>query len=698
MKPLPSWTDAEIDAVLRAVSVPPAVVQRIEPGRLFGDGVIDRLLVELPLPPDIARRIACPAAGTAHEAARSARMPAVSRPTAPPWWRGIVRDAIAVGLSLGLITALFLAGVRLAEPTRTALPRRHTPQARASARDAGPSVAETPRGRVPDSALGHAEAGRPSVERPAAPGTDAAPVPTPRRPRSVRAAPLPAVGAMQRGSGGNRHGLLTGVQVIPEGNGSDGSTRRLVPAERGFDLAFEMAHGEQPFIDPSVVPTLAVDRPPLVVATESFDRVWPLPQGRERLAGLESLRTEHLLAALSSAPDDGRLDVGPRLELRAVKSLRPGRATYLVELTVSAPPPARGPGPQPADVAVVLDHSTGPDALPLWIAACRGLAAAAAAMGPADRLTVIVAEPRPRVVAIRAATAEIAVLAAELEAEPPFGTADLDAAVGLAEGTAAREGMSPRLVVVAQADQAERCLGRGRAMLLAWRATAARGESAEGAPTFVLVSGVAEGDSAAEGVTPGWTLSDPVVVRRRVAASLHGGWPVAVRDAWLEVRFDPREVAAFRLVGHRQTVPESLAASGAAGAAGLPIDLYPGETARVVYEVVPRAGVSGTLAGISARLVHAHATGSERQVSSAGARLDGAGGDLPSARDCELLLAVGLGELAGRSVHAVPGRVATQRLREMAAAWSDRGDMTAVGARLLALFEDAAGSRGGAGR
>lgn len=693
MKPLPSWTDAEIDDVLRAVLVPPAAAAGIEPGWLFGDGTIDRLLIDLPVPPDIARRVGSPVSGAVREILRSASEPAIGRTAALRWWRGIARDAIAVGLSLGLIAALFLAGLWFAEPDRTTMPRRYPHQARGAElkRPAKPSVVEPPRGHAAASTLGHAEVGRRAQERSSVPGPDAAPVSTPHRSPVVRAAPVPVGEPL-------RHGLRdpsTGIQVISEGTGANGSMRRLVPGTRGFDLAFEMAHGEQPFIDPSIAATLAVDRPPLVVATESFDRVWPLPKGRARLVEFEALRTEHLLAALSPALADGQRGAGPRLDLRAVRSLRPGRPTYLVEAAVSVPLPPRNAESEPAEVALVLDHSNGPDALALWMAACRGLASAAAAMGPADRLTVIVAEPQPRVVAIRAAAAEITGLAAELELEPPFGTADLDAAVGLAGATAAREGMSPRLVVVAQADQAERCLGRGRAMLLAWRAAAARGEPAKGSPAFVLVSGVAEGGAAAEEATPGWTLSDPVVVRRRVAAALRGAWPVSVRDAWVEVRFDPRAVAAFRLVGHRQTVPESLAAFNAAAGARGPIDLYPGETARVVYEVVPRTVVSGSFTGISARLVHRHATGGERQVNATAVPLDGVAGDLPSARGCELLLAVGLGELAGRSAHAAPGRGVVQHVRELATAWSDRGDMTAVGARLHGLLDDAAASRGG---
>jgi len=59
---------------------------------------------------------------------------------------------------------------------------------------------------------------------------------------------------------------------------------------------------------------------------------------------------------------------------------------------------------------------------------------------------------------------------------------------------------------------------------------------------------------------------------------------------------------------------------------------------------------------------------------------------LPSPHACEVLLAVGLGELAGNSVYAPPRRQAIASLVLLAERWHARGDMTSTGAKLLACL------------
>jgi len=696
MKPAPEWNDADIDAVLRDVPVADAIADRLRPGRLFADDSIDRLLTDVMVPADIVSRLHPASVRNAGAVRRTVRAVVDGSKTWPRWMRGLVHDTLAVGLSLGLIAALFLAGLKFADLPRGRAPGRRAEVARDSAADARLAALESPafRGDRPALSTVAGAAPRPlAVAPPPAPDPAVAAPPAARTPQIVRTAPVPAADELGAGAAGNR---LTGMQVVPADTPAVASTRRPVPGGRGFDLAFAMAHGESPFIDPAISPALAVDHPPLGVATDSYDRVWPLPAGRQRSVDIEGLRTEHLLAALS-VPPGVRAGDEPRLELYAVRSLRPGRPTYLVEVLLTGPRP-RNPLAEPIDATLLLDHSAGPEALPLWVAACRGLAAVAAGMGPADRLTVIVAESRPRVAAIRAGADEIAVLAAELEAEVPRGTADLDAAIALVEQRPARMAGGPRLIVVAHAEQAERCLGPGRAALLAWREAAARGGPAGGSPAFVLLSGIPEGGPEDGPVVPGWTLSDSVSVRRRVVEALRGGEPSPAWHARLEMRFDPATVAAFRLVGHRQSVPESLSAFGRSEAARGSVQLHAGETVRVVYEVVPRAMPSGRVRGVSARLTYRTDTGGDRVATATEVELEDAESGVPSARGCELLLAVGLGESAGRSAHAMPGRIAHQSLREVAAAWRDRGDMTTVGRRLQDLVEDAAAGRAGHGR
>jgi hypothetical protein len=693
------FPDPWIDAALRAVEVPPQLGDRLRPEQLFDERAIDRMLVDVSMPVGLAARV------RVREAVAPAR--AVGGPVdtklrgwGARWLRELARDGMAVAAALGFVIAMFCAGVSITD-FATRGPRER-PQARhAATRGTRPVDGVDVESGAGGAVATGAATDRPLdgvADRPAAEPRSNAVVATNPAPAAglpaVRGAPLPVGPALDRSRPSG------GMQVVPDD--ATAHARRSVPRMRGFDLAFEMAHGEPPFVDPAIAPGLAVDRPPLGVATDSFDRAWPLPPGRQRLAAVGRLRAEHLVAALSSGAASRR-DDSLALRLSAVRSFRSGRPTYLVEVCVAGPVAgsAAAAPRDPAEVTVVLDHSAGPDAVPLWLAACRGLAAAAARMGLADRVSVIVAEPRPRRVAIRATPAEIGDVCRELEEELPFGNADLDAAVALAEESAMGDEATQRLVVVAEADRAERCDGAAGDALHRYRAAVARGtEDAASRCQFLLVSGVSDGtDSDGLSAVPGWTLTDPTTVRRRLDAVLVDVPPFVAESVALELRFDPRVIAAYRLVGYRQSVPESLAAFGkAASVGGLPA-LHGGEAMRVVYEVVPRSDPLEQVAGVAATLSYREPSGAVRTHTASGAEVDRFTDMLPSPQGCELLLAVGIGECADRSVHAVTPRLAIEQLRALSAAWRQRGDVTVVGARLIGILEDvASGGRGSAQR
>jgi hypothetical protein len=254
-----------------------------------------------------------------------------------------------------------------------------------------------------------------------------------------------------------------------------------------------------------------------------------------------------------------------------------------------------------------------------------------------------------------------------------------------------------RLVVVAEADRAERCDGAAGDALHRYRAAVARGnEDAASRCQFLLVSGVSDGtDSDGLAAVPGWTLTDPTTVRRRLDAVLVDVPPFVAESVALELRFDPRVIAAYRLVGYRQSVPESLAAFGRAPSMGGLPALHGGEAMRVVYEVVPRSDPLERVAGVAATLSYREPSGAVRTRAASGAEVDRFTDMLPSPQGCELLLAVGIGECADRSVHAVPPRLAIEQLRALSAAWRRRGDVTVVGARLIGILEDVASGGGG---
>lgn len=698
MRPTGSWTDARIDAALRDVPVPDGLSEALRPEVLFNDQAVDRILAGVPVPGGLAGRLRTQ---TARPAVPS-NGPSRDAPTSPRrwrrWLRDFVGDAAAVALSLGIVGTMFLAGLKVATWTQPVGEARRPPVSTGAAHSTAtdPGRPATPSSDDPrfaaDGVDWRAEGSVGSTPSPHAAGKIAQ---GPGRPPSLRAAPVPFSDAAAPAAGGRMGGAFPGMRVVPDGSAWETAGRRSVPGMRGFDLAFEMAHGEAPFVDPSIAPGLAVDRPPLAVATDSFDRVWHLPRGRRRRAELDALRVEHVLAAIPARAPDAAGDMAT-VGLSAVRSLRPGRPTYLVEVCIHVPiaTDAAAVGSLLADAILVLDRSAAPGAVPLWLAACRGLAAAAARMAPLDRLTVVVAEPRPRVVAIRAGAEEIRRIAMELEEELPVGIAELDAAVALARDVAAREGIPGQLVVVAHSERAESCVGAGREALNRWREAVRRDDASTTTPRFLLLSGVPDGSSAALAGMPGWTLSDPTTLRRRLVDLLAAGHGAALERAAVEVRFDPAMIAAYRLIGHRQSVPESLSAFGRTPSDDPGVAIHEGEAVRAVYEVVPRQPPRGRLDGIAATLTARDPSGTVRSVTARTASLDPALGGLPSAAGCELVLAVAVGEFPGRSTHAVPKHAAVEGVRGIAHAWEQRGDITALGRRLVEVFDDRASGGG----
>jgi hypothetical protein len=101
---------------------------------------------------------------------------------------------------------------------------------------------------------------------------------------------------------------------------------RQVPRVPGYDIAFEMAHGESPFVDPAVSASLAVDRPPLSLRSDSYDSLCDQVRRdrgrttgrRPRRGGIPTVRTEDILAALPApVGDGGSSGAGPGLGIGA---------------------------------------------------------------------------------------------------------------------------------------------------------------------------------------------------------------------------------------------------------------------------------------------------------------------------------------------------------------------------------------------
>ena len=671
-----------IESCLGDVPLPEGLQQRLSLESLFDDDAIDRLLRGVPVPAGLQDRMLT---ARSREVRRSRsvdldRQPVVGepdrRPVAPATPVGAAgrraRGRVWWGMACAGLVAAILVAFNVAGPARRGGSRRPF-DVTATTVDPDPVMVQ---GGAID--WQQPDPGQPLVAN----GDDGnvvappppAPVGHPAEPelalddgRGAADEPEPADGAAPVRD-------IVGFPVaIDDRRDSDpmevvplvpGVARRLVPRSPAYDLAFELRYGEPPFVYPQI--GLAVDAPPLTSRTTTFDALRWSPASRIRRPEAARLRVEDVLAAMpepfASRADD---DVGPRLTLRGVRWLRP-RPAALVEVAVTAPRLARSGSP--LEAAVVLGKAMSPAA---WDATCRGLRMVADEMRTADRLTIVVAGGQSRVAGRRLDAAAVAAAGDELRRERlEAGPAGVVAAVQFARQLLASGGGAGPVVLVAGADPvpgSDAGLGETRVVRVA-------------------PHGVPPPTAAA----PGLVAPTGGDVGRAIVERVFGTSALAANGCRLSVSFDPRAVHAYRLVGHRQTAVESLAAGREE-----PIDMLAGQTVRAVYEVVWRPEPTPSGPVISATFAWQPVGGSGRRnlaAELARSAIETAdGGDaappgqrtwLPSPRGCELLLAVGFGELASQSVH-LGARVGGPAVADVAQGWRRRGDVTPFGEELI---------------
>jgi hypothetical protein len=674
--------DRDLEQALRGVPIPGGLASRV--AAAAGDAMaLDRALRDVTVPDGLPQRIAtAPPARRPPAPHRGHRRPARAA-------TALVRDALSVAAALAGIWLVAAGGASLSRTLSAPTPRS------VALRSVAPrAVASRPTPQGPRDAALEAQAADPpgGPRRPLVAGHDrdvsvpAARAAGPDRPaaETIAAAPAraPETVAIPQVRGA-AVGLEADAAAWPRSAlRTPRDAWRRVPRSPRYDLLFELTHGEQPFVDPRAG-DLRADVPPLTVQTDTFDRfVAARPRGPQ-------LRAEHALAAVSPPRDPPATPGSVAVALHAVGSLRgsAGRPTLIVEVAATAGGFAVPAAPHDAVRAtIVLDRAAGSEPL-AWRWGCRAVAAVADRMQSGDRVTLVVAGPVPRV-AIRDATGpDLARVAADLAGLAASPGSDLDAALAVARTATAD---TARTIVVVQ-DGADASGGvETRTALGRWQERTASGPGDEaasdpGSVDFVLVDPGTEFEPSRPAVSFGRTAADAVAIRRALLAGVFGRETLVAGRGRLTVDFDPATVAAYRLVGHRQSAVESLAD-------GHPetIDLHVGETARAVYEVVAR---SATPVKVAARFQWTSGAGSH-EVRAALRGGPDATATTPSPHGCELLLAVSLGDEATGSAHAVPrGRAAAA---ELIARWRARGDVTPLGT-VLADAVMAARGRGADG-
>ena len=712
-----------IDEVLRDIAMPVELPRSVRPEALFADDQLDRLLAGVVVPADLAERVHA-RVGTRiprrrngaidltrftrdHEAASEANGPRPAprhRERTARGLLGLARETASVALALGLAGLIAVAGVefsrrlegpvsrvartassRALSPANESRPRSEPPAGVAAGADwkgSGKTVAAAPLVDQPDDsslpAVGDGLAAAHEVAATDAAATTAGETAPGVVPRVLGAPVWPAPEEALQGPP-----AMTTVDV-------PGDSRRHVPRVRGYDLAFEMTMGEQPFIDPAADPTLAVSRPPLTLRSTGFEA---LVSGEPR--GRKKIRAEEVLAAVparSAAAFDGpavRLDV---YQVRSPLRRLENRPSILLEVAASAGriQAAAGDKTAPVESTIVVDQAAAGDPA-VWPRICRGLGAVASHMAPADRVTVVLCGPRPRVAVRAANAAQLAAVAADLEWLPATASSDLSA--GLDAAAPAR-----RVVVIAHSSSLDGSRGGVREALSAWHTavSATGGDSLScnpaGGTRFIVLDPATPSPSRHGDPTFGRTSPDAVSISRALLKQVTGRDTLVARHCELELRIDPREVARYRLIGHRQSAIESLADVVPGG-----IDLHAGETVRAVYEIVPHNGTDRIALATASLTWRTPGGSSERIEATPSGVTPELGAGLPSSHGCEILLAAGLGELAAGSGHMDRRQAAvlTAALEKLAADWNRRGDVTQFAAALMRTIDRSAGGRQG---
>lgn len=374
------------------------------------------------------------------------------------------------------------------------------------------------------------------------------------------------------------------------------------PRVRGYDLLFQLRHGEHPFVSTRGDKSLIESRLPLTFTTVSYDRAQAeLAAGRVPSAG--EIRVEDFLAAqkyaLPAAPAQG-------LAVYAAGCPTPGSepGKHLVQIAVQAAemPPADRP---PARLIVLVDTSSSMSHGARAKLVMRALARLGEDMFEADRLTLIGFAGTPRVLLDNVTREHLAVLGASDGLEPSGGSPDLLAAVQAAATAVAA--LPPkencRVVFVTgggtlqgeQRETAREALAQIAASGFAWHLVHVA--------TRPVDSEWQELAQAARGKASVATSADQLSAL--CLESLSGRPSRVAQAVSAKITFNPKTVVSYRLLGHEaQTLTGTPSDS-------LAVDLHAGQIGTGMYELWLKPDEQGDLGSIE--VTWRHPTGGQPQ-------------------------------------------------------------------------------------
>jgi len=374
------------------------------------------------------------------------------------------------------------------------------------------------------------------------------------------------------------------IQRLPELAALESPLPRGVSPPRllGYDMLFQLRHGEHPFVSPAAHRQLRVSRVPFTFRTTSYDLA-QASVAAGRLPAKDEIRVEDFLAAqryaLPSAPAAG-------LSLHAAASRSPlgEPGLHFMQLVVQGGQ-ASNPRRKPARLVLVVDTSSAMQ----YDARCKTVERALANLGrhlkPNDRITLIGFAEQPRVLAEDATRNELATLLSSATLEQTSGSADLASAIQSAcSAVRAVPSNQARRVVFITAGRAEfndAARTRSRESLLQltaanipWQIVHTSG--ADDHPEFGELARTARGRTCA--VTSADALSAVLL------EELTGRPQTVAHGVSMRVTFNPKVVTSYRMLGH-----ESATLTGETSDP-LQVDLHAEQAATALYEMWLKPG------------------------------------------------------------------------------------------------------------
>jgi len=556
-------SDPWIDAQLRNVPLPVDFLARLSEVRSVTSEQLDVLMADVPLPPGFLGRL--------ERIARS------SKPKLP--WRSLALAA-SVLLTLGLSYIALLGGF-LGSTYRTPIERMRL----AAGTTAEPALVGDPSIGAPIVAAETPESS--AAESSAADGASDAPF------ENFAESPNPAVGSgdlfpirprdlsLSTDRRINLFGSNDALDSLPELEsvlhaGRSGVTPPLV---RGYDMMFQLKHGDHPFVSPAAHKDLQTSRVPLVADSTSFERaLYGLRQGR--LPAADDVRVEEFLAAMDYAfppPSQGAL------ALRTAAGVSPLGEPGLRMLQVGVQAGALARDAAAVQLTIAVDTSASMQRGGRLNMVRRGLSDLTAQLAVDDRLTLVSFNDRAEILVedagrdqqdrVRAAVGSLAALSATNVG------AGLELACSVLERTPADRAAVRRLILVTDglAELDGETAGRIEHML--------RKAASVGVQLWIVdLGGQKQSDDRLAGfakAAAGRVLpaSGAARVRSALLEAATGRSQVVASGAVLTVTFNPLSVAAYRLLGH-----EAVTLTGDAPVPA-EVDLRALETATALYEL-----------------------------------------------------------------------------------------------------------------